>query len=587
VTASPRGVAAVLAVTLALSTVPAGAFVRTMTCTSSGSFACEPGESPKPIEWAGACVRWHLNEDGYSKLNFDRIEAATKAGFEVWNEPACGGFAFAFGGLTNDTSVGYQQGGNNANIVTFRETSWAHQSGILALTSVTYAPSDGEIVDADMELNGEDYTFTVAATGGSIDLQNTVAHEAGHVLGLDHSAVQTATMFATAPEGEISKRELDGDDVLGLCEAYPEGVRQSCSGGSDGFFDAGAPAPSPASSGSGCSAVAPSGGGLLPVFVVLLGLLAFAGRRRTPTVTAGLRRTPAAAAVAVVVVATVFALAPAPAEAFVRTLTCTSAGANACDPGEQARPIFWPAGCVTYHIQEAGPEDTSNERAFALIEDGFAAWNAPDCSFLTLINGGFTNEDRVGYNPYTGPEGNANVLLFRDKNWEHGAGIVALTSVTYSPSSGEIADSDIEYNGADYRLTTTNDPLRVLIDIGNTTTHEAGHFLGLDHTPVADATMFPTAPSGETDKRTLEQDDIDGVCACYPKSQDTGSTTCLGADLGFFSRPELGPDDGRPPAEAIGPCSCDVHRRAGWSGVSVLVLAMGVLGTTGLRRIQG
>lgn len=538
-----------------------------MTCTASGQFACDAGESPKPIEWSGACVRWHLSEEGYSKLNFDRIETAMADGFGAWNEPTCAGFVFEFGGLTNDTNVGYVQGGNNANIVLFQERNWTHQSGILALTSVTYAPSDGEIVDADMELNGRDYTFTVVRTGGSIDLQNTVAHEAGHVLGLDHTPVDTATMYATAPEGELAKRDLDTDDINGLCDAYPVGVAQRCAGGASGFFDAGAEPPSLASDGGSCSvAAAPASPALLLLFLIGLGALAL--RRRVWS---------ALAAVAVLGMA-------APASAFVRTMTCVSAGPNACEAGEQPRPIYWPVGCVTYHIQEAGPEDTDNARAFDLIEQSFEAWNAPDCSYLTLINGGFTDEDRVGYNPYTGQEGNANVLLFRDAGWEHGAGIVALTSVTYAPGSGEIADADIEFNGADYRLTTTNDPLRVLIDIGNTTTHEAGHFLGLDHTPVADATMFPTAPSGETEKRSLEQDDIDGVCATYPTSQDPGSNSCLGAAPGFFARPGLGPKDGPPPAEAIGPCSCSLHRSVRWTGA--IALAVGVLGTASMRRVR-
>src|SRR5207302_1668178 len=46
-----------------------------------------------------------------------------------------------------------------------------------------------------------------------IDIQNTITHESGHTLGLDHTTDPNATMYATAPEGETSKRVLGSDDI--------------------------------------------------------------------------------------------------------------------------------------------------------------------------------------------------------------------------------------------------------------------------------------------------------------------------------------------------------------------------------------
>ena len=51
------------------------------------------------------------------------------------------------------------------------------------------------------------------------------------------------------------------------------------------------------------------------------------------------------------------------------------------------------------------------------------------------------------------------------------------------------------------------------IDLLNTVTHEAGHFLGLGHTSVDGATMAAYGQTGDIDKRTLEPDDEDGYCA--------------------------------------------------------------------------
>src|SRR5262249_37990000 len=93
----------------------------------------------------------------------------------------------------------------------------------------------------DIELNdsvgsdGSKFTFTALdgppctdpnQTGCvRIDVQNTVTHESGHSIGLDHTPDPNATMFATAPEGETSKRTLGADDIQAVCHIYPQGAR--------------------------------------------------------------------------------------------------------------------------------------------------------------------------------------------------------------------------------------------------------------------------------------------------------------------------------------------------------------------------
>ena len=52
-------------------------------------------------------------------------------------------------------------------------------------------------------------------------------------------------------------------------------------------------------------------------------------------------------------------------------------------------------------------------------------------------------------------------------------------------------------------------------DVETVALHEFGHILGLAHSNVAGAVMFPTVSSNFT-KRALTQDDIDGVRSLYP-----------------------------------------------------------------------
>jgi hypothetical protein len=108
-----------------------------------------------------------------------------------------------------------------------------------------------------------------------------------------------------------------------------------------------------------------------------------------------------------------------------------------------------------------------------------------------------------------------------------------MTTATYTIPDGEIVDADIEVNGVWFKWKVLSAPDKVFADVANTLTHEAGHVVGLDHSTDMNSVMYPTAKLGEISKRTLVQDDIDGVCAIYPKgstpTKDGGSG---GADGG-------------------------------------------------------
>jgi len=282
-------------------------------------------------------------------------------------------------------------------------------------------------------------------------------------------------------------------------------------------------------------------------------------------------------ALGALVAAVVVAAAPATASAFIRTTTCIpGASINGCATNETPLPLYWPSSCVTYHINEAGTTRTNLERTFGALRTSFDAWNAVDCSFVELEFGGYTNEDRVGFNPNAD---NANIVVFRDTNWEHSRGILALTSVTFKGSTGEIFDADIEFNSQAYNFTTTDNDLQVEIDIQNTATHEVGHFIGLDHSQEPESTMFATAPLKETKKRSLHQDDIAGVCDIYPIADVPAGGSCWGAPIGFFERPLYGPGDDTPVMEDPGPCGCSTPGSS--PGVPWLG-ALGVLGVLGL-----
>lgn len=192
---------------------PASAWVQSTSSKGAG------------LHWTDTCHVVYAHVDGSSDVEDGSDIDAISASFETWNAPECSAFTLLWGGVTNMEWIGYSSHGGNANIVIFHDDGdWPYDQHPVAFTSVTYNPVTGVIFDADIELNAEDYEFTGGGPDkdlGDIDIQNTVTHEAGHIIGLDHSPKVKATMYHESIFGETLKRSLDQDDIDGLCALYP------------------------------------------------------------------------------------------------------------------------------------------------------------------------------------------------------------------------------------------------------------------------------------------------------------------------------------------------------------------------------
>jgi hypothetical protein len=139
---------------------------------------------------------------------------------------------------------------------------------------------------------------------------------------------------------------------------------------------------------------------------------------------------------------------------------------------------------------------------------------------------------------------------------------------------GRMLDTDVELNNVDFTFDVVDPvtgPTKMpragtsIADLENTLVHELGHVQGLDHTctdaasppgeldengmtppdctelsslpateqaTITNATMFNTAVSGETKKRSPEIDDIDCICNAYPIADDPKK--CDKADLSGY-----------------------------------------------------
>ncbi len=192
---------------------------------------------------------------------------------------------------------------------------------------------------------------------------------------------------------------------------------------------------------------------------------------------------------------------------------------------DTAKPLFWQTMPVPFVVnsQCVGTQEDKTACLDA-VQKSFTTWTAPDCTMLRFNNQGTTDRTDVGYDQANSGQ-NINLIVWSFTNWPHEAAALALTTTTYMPSTGVIVDADMEVNGQNFEWRVLSEPDSQYTDIQNVVTHEAGHFIGLDHVNDPSATMYPTAPYGEISKRQLAQDDINGVCTIYPVSGLDGGTS--------------------------------------------------------------
>jgi MYXO-CTERM domain-containing protein len=156
--------------------------------------------------------------------------------------------------------------------------------------------------------------------------------------------------------------------------------------------------------------------------------------------------------------------------------------------------------------------------ALPAVQSGFESWtsNKVSCTFwIANYAGSFSSP--TGLNAIA-DDGNNRVIWLGGSQWVHGSSTLGLTTTTYWTHNGQVTDGDIEMNN--------NHPWKVggnanALDVESITVHEAGHFLGLDHSSPTSAIMYATYPYGSI-KRTLTQTDITDVCTVYPSGASAG-----------------------------------------------------------------
>lgn len=270
---------------------------------------------------------------------------------------------------------------------------------------------------------------------------------------------------------------------------------------------------------------------------------------------------------------------PRSAQAFCRSTTnleFVPTDETPCDTA--GKPLFWASRCVEVRVDRTASSQANLATIRTTTATALAKWANVACDpcgatgqpSLVVTEAGPTDCE-FGVNK-DGP--NTNVVVFRDSAWTHDPGMLALTTVSFKRDTGEIIDADIEVNSdITVQKISTGAANPDAFDLESILTHEAGHLVGIAHSPVADATMRPRYDKGDLSLRDLAPDDVCAVCAAAPPGRDA---PCNGTSQASCAPSETGttPPNPNPNADTGSGGGCAIGHRDAPTSVALVLLAL-------------
>lgn len=198
-------------------------------------------------------------------------------------------------------------------------------------------------------------------------------------------------------------------------------------------------------------------------------------------------------------------------------------------PGGVFVPEKWPSSPVPVQISQSiapGAKLLGNAPFATVIQNSLASWGAAP-NFADPLGSPTLNN-------LTAPQNGINLICFCTSGvvFNQNDGTLALTVTTFIGS--QITGANVFFNpqpsgvcfATDSTVNSCANGTDFVQDLQTVATHEIGHLIGLDHSAVVRATMYPFAPSKET---RLSWDDVAGASLLYPKSAaDVGTGAISG-----------------------------------------------------------
>jgi MYXO-CTERM domain-containing protein len=225
-----------------------------------------PTKAGNSLFWESGCVFFVVDSEGTKALPGDREQEIIDEAVETWNIASS---SCSYLTLEKGATARKEVGKDYTNVIKIRDASWCrpkikddparcYNEAAAGITTAVYVDDkrsarDGAIVDADIEINGvyfaiSDGGVTLSTEGCKAELLNTLTHELGHLVGLEHPCladgdppriddlgrpvpscgttsdpkITEATMYNFQDCGETKKETLEPDDIAFLCKVYPK-----------------------------------------------------------------------------------------------------------------------------------------------------------------------------------------------------------------------------------------------------------------------------------------------------------------------------------------------------------------------------
>lgn len=165
----------------------------------------------------------------------------------------------------------------------------------------------------------------------------------------------------------------------------------------------------------------------------------------------------------------------------------TGAAAWTVQETEEGAAVYWTSKTLDVSVQ--GLEGANR----IAVERGFEVWNeVEDCDLHFTLN---TDPQ----NSWT--EGTVSFV----EEWDAPPDVLGYTLMRIA-ENGEVMSFEVRIDAAHAIGGGSSD-----YDLQALVTHEAGHALGLEHSELEDAAMFPTSDQGAVSRRRLHTDDEEGA----------------------------------------------------------------------------